>query len=206
MKRQHGAASTIQFLDEQALLKYLWLRSGLEAFVNGPQPKQHISPLGDADDEAIGRMATDDEMLGSIEWTEFRSFLSNLLPGGSLHPEQQAASGPARLSLVTQTDGTPRWVFGRPSNNFERRQDFYLAVKLLELPALRPLLSRCNNCERFFLRERAHVRDRSFCSPACRVAFHRGRRQPQTHAAYMREYRRKKARQAALRRRAKGGK
>jgi hypothetical protein len=202
------ASKPLRFLDEQALLNVLW--PALEAFVNGAEPSQAISPDDPAGDPEVGRLATDEEEMGPWEWRNIRALLSLLARGGreplpDHNPKDEwearregelAASAPrAPLAL-----GPKGWLVVRAVSRREQLQHFAFTIALLRLPALRPLLRQCDQCGRFQLGNRAHRRPRTFCSDNCRFAFHRARRTPKAHREYMKGYRRNAARQRALRR------
>lgn len=195
-RANRGAATHFQFLDEDWLLKGLW--PDLERFVNGHEPPIDFNairhdPAVDPE-QAIGRMVDDAEEIDGVLWNEIRGLLSSLLRGGIAPGNLEA--GKARLALTRSG-----WIWLRADSQRQRKDDFYFTIKLLELPALRHRLRQCDRCGRFFLGARAHVRAHSFCSSACRFAFHRGTRTREAHAKYMRDYRKVKAkrgRQAKL--------
>jgi hypothetical protein len=157
-----------------------------------------LGRLWPAYDRFINRPEPPEQLFG--DWMEHRAALERVLKGDRPLKGHRAD---ARCLLLIDAQGRTDWAISYPDMNYslataaelkEFAGRLRFTLMLFGLPEVRPLLRRCDQCQRFFLGKRGHHRDRTFCSNACRFRFHAENQSRPARAAYMRKYRATRAR------------
>lgn len=181
-RKAQDYASPWSATDHRWLVQTLWPR--VEDFVNGPEPYELL--VNGSEPPAVHEAGK----LNSL-WISTRQRLDLLLEGDAPLPFFRTYV----TFALDRREGAVSWGvrhfrgkrFDSPEDVERFEKDVYACLMLLSHPTTRPLLGKCDRCEKYYLKKGAYVRGR-FCSSSCRVGASNAKRKAE-RAAYMRKWR-----------------